>query len=219
MAESTGLGRWRHTYEMPAPRRGLSIQQRLVLLVLAAALPPLLFSVVQARNASAVERGNAEQHALQLARRIATRVDDHVSTVDALLVALSRTVAVDARAIPYNDSLLRSVNQDLGDHFLHLSVADRTGRIVGLSSPGGTAVVHVDISDRRYFRDALASKGLGVGDLMIGRVSKQYSVALGRAVIGAKGEPIGVVAASTLLAQLLDRTRCEPSRFLVADER
>jgi PAS domain S-box-containing protein len=188
---------------MPAPRRGLSIQQRLLMLVIAAALPPLLFSVVQARNASAVERDNAEQRALQLARRIATRVDDHVNTVDALLVALSHTVVVDTAAIQRNDSFLRSVSRDLGDRFLHLSVADRTGRVVGISAPGGTRRIHVvGVSDRRYFRDAMASRGLGVGDLMIGRVSNEYSIALGRAVIGPKGKPIGVVAASTLLAQL-----------------
>ena len=79
----------RQTSEIPAVRRGLSIQLRLLLLVIAAALPALLFSVFQARRTSAAERDNAEQRSLQLARRIATRVDDHVNTVDALLVSLS----------------------------------------------------------------------------------------------------------------------------------
>ena len=60
----------RRTLELPIARRGPSIQLRLVLLVVAAALPALLFSVVQARTASAVERTNAEKRALQLARRI-----------------------------------------------------------------------------------------------------------------------------------------------------
>ena len=93
----------RQTSEIPAVRRGLSIQLRLVLLVVAAALPPLLFSVSQARKTSAVERANAEQRALQLARRVATRVDDHVNTVDALLVSLTRTVRLDPDGAVHDD--------------------------------------------------------------------------------------------------------------------
>jgi two-component system, cell cycle sensor histidine kinase and response regulator CckA len=192
----------RHTREIPAVRRGLSIQLRLVLLVVASALPALLFSVFQARTTSSVERDNAEQRALQLARRIATRVDDHVNTVDALLVALSRTVRVDAAGAVHNDSLLASLSRDLGTRFLNLSVAGSDGWVVGISSTMGARSSRISVKDRRYYREAIASRGLGVGEPMIGRVSHEYSIALGRAVLDARGRPIGVVAASTLLDQL-----------------
>ena len=192
----------RQTRKTPAVRRGLSIQLRLVLLVVAAALPALLFSLFQARATSSVELDNAEQRALQLVRRIATRVDDHVNTVDALLVSLSRTVRVDDAGAAHNDSLLTSVSRDLGTRFLNLSVARSDGWIVGLSNTRGARSRHISVTDRRYFRDAIASRGLGVGEPMIGRVSHEYSIALGRAILGAGGTPIGVVAASTLLDQL-----------------
>ena len=192
----------RQTSEIPAVRRGLSIQLRLVLLVVAAALPPLLFSVSQARKTSAVERANAEQRALQLARRVATRVDDHVNTVDALLVSLTRTVRLDPDGAVHNDSLLASVSRDLGTRFLNLSVSTRHGDVVGLSTPGGSRGRGYSVSDRRYFRDAIDSRGLGIGEPMIGRVSHQYSIAIGRAILGPDGKPLGVVAASTLLDQL-----------------
>jgi PAS domain S-box-containing protein len=192
----------RQTSEIPAVRRGLSIQLRLVLLVVAAALPALFFSVIQARTTSSVERDNAEQRALQLARRIATRVDDHVNTVDALLVSLSRTVRVDARGGAHNDSLLSSVSRDLGTRFLNLSVATADGWVVGLSNTVGSRTRRISVSDRAYFQDAIANRGLGIGKPMIGRVSQEYSLALGRAILGPDGKPIGVVAASTLLDQL-----------------
>jgi two-component system cell cycle sensor histidine kinase/response regulator CckA len=192
----------RQTSEIPAVRRGLSIQLRLVLLVVAAALPALLFSISQARTTSAVERDNAEQRALQLARRIATRVDDHVNTVDALLVSLTRTLRLDPAGEAHNDSLLTSVSRDLGTRFLNLSVATRDGSVIGLSNAAGAQGRQYSVSDRRYFRDALASHGLGIGEPMIGRVSHEYSIALGRAILGPAGEPLGVVAASTLLTQL-----------------
>ena len=193
----------RHTSELPVVvRRGLSIQLRLLLLVVAAALPALVFSAYQARTTSTVERDNAEQRALQLARRIATRVDDHVNTVDALLVALSRTVSLGESGTQHNDSLLSSVSRDLGTRFLNLSVARLDGRVVGLSAAFGAESRHISVSDRRYFKDAIASRGLGIGEPMIGRVSHEYSIALGRAILGPDGVPIGTVAASTLLAQL-----------------
>ena len=192
----------RQTSETPAVRRGLSIQLRLVLLAAAAALPALAFSVYQARTTSVVERDNAEQRALQLARRIATRVDDHVNTVDALLVSLTRTVRLDDAGSAHNDSLLSSVSRDLGTRFLNLSVATRDGWVLGLSNATKARELHISVSDRSYFQDAIAKRGLGVGKPMIGRVSHEYSIALGRAILDRGGKPIGVVAASTLLDQL-----------------
>ena len=192
----------RPSSETPIEREGLSIQLRLLLLVMAAALPALLFSVFQARAASQLERGNAEQRALQLALRIASRVDDHVNTVDALLIALGKSVSVDPAASAQNDALLSSVSSDLGSRFLNLSVATPDGRVVGLSNGRGRNTGTITVSDRKYFQEALRTRGLGIGEPMIGRVSSQYSIALGRAILGPRGEPVGVVAASTLLAQL-----------------
>jgi len=192
----------RQTSEIPAVRRGLSIQLRLLLLVIAAALPALIFSVFQARTTSVVERDNAEQLALQLARRIATRVDDHVNTVDALLVSLTRTVRLDGAGGAHNDSLLSSVSRDLGTRFLNLSVATKDGWVVGLSNAAGSRQRHISVTDRSYFQDAISKRGLGIGKPMIGRVSHEYSIALGRAILDRDGKPIGVVAASTLLDQL-----------------
>ncbi|HEX5972194.1 MAG TPA: PAS domain S-box protein [Gemmatimonadaceae bacterium] len=194
----------RQTSEIPAARHGPSIQLRLLLLVIAAALPALLFSVYQARTTSAVERDNAEQRALQLARRIATRVDDHVNTVDALLVSLTRTVRTDEAGEAHNDSLLASISRDLGTRFLNLSVASADGWVVGLSNAIGSRARHISVSDRDYFREAIARRGLGIGKPMIGRVSHEYSIALGRAILDRDGKPIGTVAASTLLDQLQD---------------
>ena len=182
-------------------RRGLSIQMRLLLLVMAAALPALLFSFFQARTASRVERGNAEQRAVQLARRIASRVDDHVNTIDALLVGVSRAIRPDTLSIARNDSVLAAIHRDLGDRFLNLSVSTAGGRVVGVSSVGTRYPLPL-ITDRKYFREALRTGGLGIGEPMIGRISNEYSLALGRAVLGPDRRPIGVLAASTGLREL-----------------
>lgn len=182
--------------------RGASIQFRLLVLVAASALPMLLFAVVLTRQANRTARATAESQALQLARRIAARVDDHVSTVDALLAALSRTVEPDARQRQRNDALLAAVSRDVGERFLNISVADADGHVVGLSSPGGTPVPAVSVADRRYFQEARRSRGFAIGDPMIGRLSGHYAIAFGRAIVDPRGRVRGVVAASTRLEQL-----------------
>jgi two-component system cell cycle sensor histidine kinase/response regulator CckA len=193
--------RERQSLEHVAARSGLSIQLRLLFLVMAAALPALLFSFFQARSASRVERANAEQRALQLARRIATRVDDHVNSVDALLLGLSRTVRADRSSRAHNEAVLVAVSRDLGTRFLRLSVADASGWIVGLSDPAAS-YTNISVADRRYFTEAMRTRHLGIGEPMIGRISHEYTLTLARSLPGARGEPVGIVAASTMLRQL-----------------
>ena len=183
-------------------RRWLTIQRRLLVLVAAAALPPVLFSVVQVRGADRQARQNAEQIALQLAQRIATRVDDHVSVVDALLITLTRVVRTDSASRTFNDELLSSVSRDLSrGRFLNLAVADSAGRVIGLSNAPHVGVL-LSVADRKYYRDAVASRGIGIGEPMIGRVTGQYSLAIGRAVLAGDGHVRGIVAASTMITQL-----------------
>ena len=184
----------------PAVRRGLSIRGRLLGLVLAAALPPVLFSLLQIQVANTKARETAEQVSLQLARNIAARVDDHISLVDASLLTLARIVRTDSQGHAHNDSVLASVSRELGPRFRRVLVADTLGNIIGLSS--GAPHDAFDVSDRKYFRDALNVRGIAVGEPVIGRISHEYTIGLGRAVRAADGRPRGVVAASASLDHL-----------------
>ncbi|MEP6730580.1 MAG: ATP-binding protein [bacterium] len=182
----------------PLAARGASIRLRLLALVIAAALPPVIFSVVQVMRADRQARTNAEESALQMARRIATRVDDHISVVDASLLTLSRIVRTDGVGIATNDSILAAVSRELGPRFRQVLVADTLGNVIGLSSVASK----LSVQDRRYFREALHGTGVAVGDPVIGRISHEYTIGIGRAVLGADGRAHGVVAASTSLSQL-----------------
>jgi two-component system cell cycle sensor histidine kinase/response regulator CckA len=185
----------------PPSARGVSIRLRLLALVLAAALPQLAFSIVQVRRADREAREKAEEIALQLARRIAMRVDDHVSVVDALLVTLSHVLRTDANGAAHNDSLLASLSEDIDRRFLVLSVSDSLGHVTGLSNASSTLKSY-EVADRKYFRDAMGSRGLGFGDPMTGRVTGAASIGIGRAILDRNGRPQGVVAASTMLAHI-----------------
>ena len=186
---------------LPRPRTGLSIQLRLFALVVAAALPPVLFSMVQVRTANQEARERAEEVALQLARTVATRVDDHISVVEASLLTLSRIVRTDGRSQATNDALLSSVSRELGPRFRQMIVTDTAGHIVGMSNPTPSAT-RPSVVDRRYFSEALHASSIVVGDPVMGRISHQYTIGIGQVVRDATSRPTGVVAASTTLEQL-----------------
>ncbi|MES2176575.1 MAG: cache domain-containing protein [Gemmatimonadota bacterium] len=163
----------------------------------------MFFSIIQVRRADKHARENAEQVALQLAQRVATRVDDHISVADALLVTLTRVVRTQKGGRDLNDALLASVARDLGNRFINLGVIDTTGLEIGLSNPDRRSS-NIRISDRLYFKQALATRGLGIGDPMVGRVTNQSALGIGRAVLDNEGTPIGVVVATTRLKQIRD---------------
>ncbi|HEX9485211.1 MAG TPA: ATP-binding protein [Gemmatimonadaceae bacterium] len=184
-----------------ATRQGLSIQTRLLALVAAAALPLVVFGLAEMRLASRKAREATEQDALQSARRISAAVDDHVSVIDASLLTLTRTLRIDPRRPDANDAIIAAVSRELGLRFREVFVADPSGRIIGLSS-GSAASLALNISDRKYFKDAIASPGIAVGEPVIGRLRHEYTIGLARAIRDSSNRVRGVVAASTSLALL-----------------
>ena len=64
----------------------------------------------------------ARQHALTLARMASNRVDDHIQSVDALLVAIGKIISVKDSDADSNDRFLRTVYKDLPPFFSSLGV-------------------------------------------------------------------------------------------------
>jgi len=184
-----------------ATRQGLSIQTRLLALVAAAALPLIIFGLAEMRLANRKARDAAHQASLQFARRIAAGVDDHVSVIDASLLTLTRTLRIDPRRPAANDAIIAAVSKELGVRFREVFVADPAGRVIGLSS-GSAATLKLNIADRKYFKDAIASPGIAVGDPVIGRIRHEYTIGLARAIRDSSNRVRAVVATSTSLALL-----------------
>jgi hypothetical protein len=72
-------------------------------------------------------------------------------------------VRTDSSGRAFNNQLLTSVSGDVSKiRFLNLTVADSAGHVIGLSN-APRAGMPLTVADRKYYRDAVASRGIGIG--------------------------------------------------------
>ena len=75
----------------------------------------------------------ARQHALTLARMASNRVDDHIRSVDALLLAIGNIISANNSDADFNYRFLRTIQKDLPPFFSSLGVFAPDGQ--GLEPP------------------------------------------------------------------------------------
>jgi PAS domain S-box-containing protein len=168
-----------------------TIRGRLILIVTAALLPALgvIFWTGLEQRDEAV-RG-AERQALLLARNFSELQQELTASTEQIL----RTLA-DVHHYHDHDSklclqILRAVD-DRNDVYSRLFIAGPDG-VVRISSKGKS---RYDVSDRKYFRDALASKSFSAGEYVVGRDSGNATVHFAYPHLDRKREVSHVVAAA-----------------------
>jgi diguanylate cyclase (GGDEF)-like protein/PAS domain S-box-containing protein len=181
---------------------GLGIRGRLFLLTLALGLPLLGYVIYSTVEQMAEERALAKERNLAFAHIVAARLDDYVGDVNQLLATLAFVVPPEAGATAQNDALLSHLRPNLPSHVSNVAVWDAAGNNVGAIDPVLRARPFT-ITDRMYFRDALAGQGLVVEAPLVSRVSGEAMAIFARPVMQ-NGHATGVVAASTRLARLVD---------------
>lgn len=179
----------------PIPR--FSLFGRLLLLVVV----PLLLLVVGAVMNAREEFEFAEQAALEtasaVAQQAAARLDEHFNDVDQLLTALGEVARNALERGEDADPQLKRMLDALPQHINGLSVLSLDGRMIATTTASAQARADVRVSDRAYFKDALATRSLAVGEPMLSRTNNQWVCIAARAVLNDKGEPLGAVSMST----------------------
>ena len=100
----------------------LGIRGRLLLLVFTSTLPLLVVAWINLEHRFRDQSLQARQHALTLARMASNRVDDHIRSVDALLIAIGNIISVKNSDADFNDRFLRTIQKDLPPFFSSLGV-------------------------------------------------------------------------------------------------
>ncbi len=186
-------------------RSYLGIRARLIVLVLAAAVPLLALIAFSARRQIALERESVLDLAREQARTIAARVDDQLGNIDTLLIGLAQTVSTDPGDIEQNEALFRRVREDLPPYFINVKAHGPEGVALGSSSGNrGT-----DVTDRKYFIDALSGNSFVVGDPVVSRSTGKWTLTFSRALFDAGERVVGMVGAT------IELTMMEP--LLLAD--
>src|SRR6185437_12944990 len=173
-------------------RRALSIRARLMILALIAIVPFVLERIHNEKYDRAQRVEAAYQQALGMARQAAAQNEAIVST-RAFLTVLVGTRVMASPSEPSCSGLLRRLVKP--EPWIRvLSIADRTGRIICSSLPGGAGL---DISQRSHFVNAMKAGTFVVGDYFMGTRDKAPLISAALPQRGADGS-IETVLLATL---------------------
>src|SRR5512146_205620 len=178
-----------------------SIGFRLVVLALALGVPFVAYVGGNAAHQASLEREEAKQRTLALAKLFAARVDDYIGDVLSALALIEHGTSFDARQASANDAFLQRVRADLPRSLNNVGVWTREGRNVGaLNRASMTA--DASVADRDFFRRALATGNLAVDAPVVSRGNGEPVVVFARPVKGERGEVIGLVTVAARLRDL-----------------
>lgn len=192
--------------------RGLasSLRRRLLLLALLTVLPAfamLLYWSFEQRHQVEAE---ARESALRLVRFAALEQRHMITDARQQLRTMAQLPIVQRPEWTALCSQTLAELRRLHPLYANIGVADRRGNVRCSALP---LTLPLNIADRDYFREALASGDLAIGDYQIGRVSHRASVNFGYPLHDDKGDTEGVVmVAIDLAAWLRDLKAGVPTR-------
>ncbi len=168
-----------------------SLRVRLLGLVLLSLLPGLGLFLVNASEQRRQSESDAQEDALRLARLAAADQDFLVQGVHHLLMTLAQLPAIrnqDSAAC----RLLLTQLQAQYPLYGGLGAVDREGNIFCSSLPQSA---RVNVADRDYFREAMATRTVVVGEYNTSRANARTVIPFSYPVLDDTGEPQGVVYA------------------------
>ena len=189
----------------------------LMLLLVAALLPLLVYSVL---HAVAVKETALKRAAADLefsAALVAARQEQIARSARQVLLAVSETLT-HSQAIRNNcDGYFQALGARLPE-YVSLALANPSGVVICSSV---TDRIKPSVADRQYFQDALKNDVFVVGGYAEGRIAGKPTVQFASAVRGDDNVLLGVLIASLDLKTLVDRISELPvppdARLLVAD--
>jgi signal transduction histidine kinase len=180
--------------------KGLRVRLLLLVLVVLGPAVAIVLVAVDAQRRLLVEQARGE--AARLAELVAETNQRSIDGARGLLLGLSRLHRI-ARHDPACSAALAPVlAQDRA--YLNIGAALPDGRIFCSAAPP-LGPGPVDVSDRRWFKDAVASRGDGVGEYVVSHVVHAGAFGMARAVLDGEGRLVAVVFASLDLRELQRR--------------
>jgi diguanylate cyclase (GGDEF)-like protein/PAS domain S-box-containing protein len=155
-----------------------SIRSRLLILVVAAVAPFLVLVTLGLWKQWNYDHAGAVDRSLIEAKLVAAQLDDQLGNFEFLLAGLSRAVSVDPAMVKVNDSLLRNAQAELPSFVNALLLSAPDGTNIGSSVERSRS----NVSNRTYFREAMAGRRLIVGDVILSRSDRQWLVTVARAI-------------------------------------
>jgi len=179
---------------------------QLIIIVVIIAIPAagiIIASGIQQKDRAV---NDARMDCQRLVDRIASEQRIMVASTRQLVVSLSQLPEVKNKDATKTNTFLGHILK-LHPNFSNIFIADRTGVIWASAVP---FTEHININDRRFFKNALASGILSSGEFQVGRVVKIPTLNLGYPYKNGTGSFAGVISAGIALEDyrnLLQRTK------------
>lgn len=189
------------------PKKGKSIQSRLILLLLLILVPVLAMqSYIYYENYQASRTAELQTN-LEIAHAVAKGFESFVKDVIHQELAIGRAITSSRRMAAKDINRLLETSQD------YVAVRDFTwlnakGVVVYSSNPG---LIGIDCSDRSYFRDIINGREWTVGELIIAKTTKKPAFGISRGIRDDKGILQGIVFGVVIPEKLGARLAVERS--------
>jgi PAS domain S-box-containing protein len=172
-----------------------SVATLLVAVALLAALPATLAVIWTSLEARGRAEAEVTANLVTLTRSLAAVQEAINRQALGMLETLRATRAVTNRELESANRLFTTVLADRPE-LSNVFLTDAAGRVIASGLP---PFLGQDLSDRKYFRDAAASKRPGIGDFILGRTSGKPVLVYAIPLLDEHGELTGVLGLSYFL--------------------
>jgi two-component system, cell cycle sensor histidine kinase and response regulator CckA len=185
-------------------RMPIKYQLRLIVVIMALPVVGMIINAGMQQREDALNAARIDTQ--KLADRIAYEQQNRNASARQLMVALSQLREIQqkdtAKVTPILSEILK-----LNPDFSNIFVADRSGTVWATAVPVRPPFI---VSDRRYFKNALASGKLSTGEHVISRATSRPTFNLSYPIKDKHGTIIGIISVGFLLekyAQILEKSK------------
>ncbi|HYA85913.1 MAG TPA: PAS domain S-box protein, partial [Nitrospirota bacterium] len=184
----------------------MSIRAQLLLLAFIVAIPAVAIIVYSSIHVREEAIYDARIETQQLADNIAAEQQNLISAARQLITALAQLPDVKEQNRDRVQPILRDILK-LNDQYSDIFIADQNGLVWASAIPIKSPFI---VSDRRYFKNAVASGQLSTGEFIISRVTAQPVFSIAYPLRNERGAIVSVIVVGFVLdafKHVLERAR------------
>ena len=185
----------------------LTTRARLILLIIAAALPAFVLSVYHGLERRSEAEATAREDLERFAALAVQQRESGIEGVRQLLLALSLSAPPLMRWPEACSGFFKRIMDASGGLYRAMGVIGPDGSLVCNSAPWEG---RIDSSDRRYFRLAMDRRQFAIGEYQIGRVGGTSGITFAFPMLDPESKPVGVAFARMSLAKLNENMAATP---------
>jgi diguanylate cyclase (GGDEF)-like protein/PAS domain S-box-containing protein len=175
------------------------IGAQMALLALLAVAPFLVFSAKSLHDLRQAYRSQAETDVLRLAKVTGGRLGGYVQGVEHMLTTVGVLAASRLGDPAELTRALRELKAKMPNYVSAIQVIAPDGKVIATSAQPADGPQAQSVAERKYFKEALAKRGIAVGEPAVSKNTGKWTIAFAAPVLDAAGALRAVVSISIRL--------------------